>query len=85
MFFLLLVIIITIINTFRRFFSECTEANATALIPLDNILSGKFALIIGFSSTYWIKMRFLAGSLSDSVHADTIISKVRGRSKMYGH
>ena len=62
-----------IINFFRRFFSECTEANATSLIPLDTILPEICAFIIGFSYTVWTKMRSLAGSLDDGVLADAIL------------
>ena len=75
MVFLLLVIIISIIiiiNFFRRVFSECTEAIATSLIPLDTILPEICALIVGFSCTVWIKMSSLAGSLADGVLADAI-------------
>ena len=50
------IIIIIIINFFRRVFSEYTEANATSLIPLDAILPEICAFIIGFSFTMWIKM-----------------------------
>ena len=51
----------------RQVFSECTEANATSLIPLDSR-----DLCIGFSCTVWTKMRSLAGSFADGVVADTI-------------
>ena len=64
---------VIIINFFRRFFSECTEANATSLIPLDTILPEICAFIIGFSYTVWTKMRSLAGSLDDGVLADAIL------------
>ena len=50
------IIIIIIINFFRWVFSECTEANATSLIPLDTILPEICAFIIGFSCTVWTKM-----------------------------
>ena len=77
MVFLLLVIIIIIsINFFRRVFSECTEANATSLIPLDTILPEICAFIIGFSCTVWTKMRSLADSLADGVLADAWLASL---------
>ena len=54
-FFDLFIIIIIIINFFRRVFSECTEAVATSLIPLVINFSEICALIIGFSFTVWTK------------------------------
>ena len=77
-------------------FSECTEANATSLIPLDTIPE-KCAFNIGFICTVWTKMKSLAGSLADGVLADAIlipphppipptnIRKVRGSRKKYGY
>ena len=44
-----------------------TEANATSLIPLDTILPGICAFIIGFTCTVWITTMSLACSLADSV------------------
>ena len=94
---LLLIIIIIFINFFRWVFSECTEANATSLVPLDTILPEKCAFIIGFRCTVWNKMRSLTGSLVDGVLADAIlipfrspilptnIRKVRGPQKTYGN
>ena len=73
MVFSVIIIIIIIINFFRRVFSESTEANATSLIPLDTILPEICAYIIGFSCTVWTKMRSLAGSLADGVIADAIL------------
>ena len=76
---------------------ECTEVNATLLIPLQTIDSDKCAFIIGFSCTVWTKMMSLAGSLADGVLADAIlippcppilptnILKVRGPRKRYGN
>ena len=55
MVFLLFIIIIIIINFFRRVFSECTEAVATSLIPLVTNFPEIFAFIIGFSFTVWTK------------------------------
>ena len=75
MVFLLLVIII--INFFRRVFSECTEAIAISLIPLDIILPEICAFIIGFSYTVWTKMRSLYCSLADGVLADAILISPR--------
>ena len=72
-FLLLVIIIIIIMNFFRRVFTECTEANATSLIPLDTILPEIYAFIIGYSCTVWTKMRPLTGSLTDGVLADTIL------------
>ena len=66
----MILIIILIINLFRRVFSECTEANATSLLLLDTILLEIYAFIIGFRCTVWTKMRSLAGSLADGVLAD---------------
>ena len=63
MVFLLFIIIIIIINFFRRVFSEYTEANVTSLIPQDTILPEICAFINGFSYTVWTKVRSLAGSL----------------------
>ena len=57
----LFIIIIIVINFFRRVFSEYTEVNATSIIPLDNILPEIYAFIIGFSCTVWTKMRSLTG------------------------
>ena len=54
MIFLLLVIII-IINFFRRVFSECTEAVATSLIPLVTNFPVICAFIFGLSFTVWTK------------------------------
>ena len=65
--FSVIIFILIIIHFFRRVFSECTETNATSLVPLDTILPEICALIIGFSSTVWTKMRLLAGSLADGV------------------
>ena len=61
--FIIIIIIIIIIQFFGRVFSECTEANATSLILLDNILPEKCAFVIGFSCTVWTKMFSLAGSM----------------------
>ena len=70
----IIIIIILIINFFRRVFSECTEANATSLIPLDIILPEICVFIIGFSCTVWTKMRrSLAGSLADGLLSDAIL------------
>ena len=55
----LFIIIIIIINFFRRVFSEYTGANATSLIPIDTVLPEICAFIIGFSCTVWTKMRSL--------------------------
>ena len=49
------------------FFSEYTEAVTTSLIPLDAILPEICAIIIGFSSTVWTKIRSLTDSLTDGV------------------
>ena len=90
----LISIIIIIIYSFRRFFSEYTEAFATSLIPLDIILPEICAYIIGFSCTVWTKMTFLASSLADGVltaaisnfprppQPPTNIRKVRGPKKV---
>ena len=51
------IIIIIIINFFRVFFSECTEAIATSLIPLVTNFPEICDFIIGFSFTEWTKMR----------------------------
>ena len=72
-FVLLVIIIIIIINFFRRVFSECTEVNATSLIPLDTILPKKCAFIIGSSCTVWTKMRFWPAHLADGVLAEAIL------------
>ena len=53
MFFLLLVIII--INFFRRIFSECTEAVATSLYHIVTNFPEICPFIIGFSFTVWTK------------------------------
>ena len=45
---ILIIIIVIIIIFFGRIFSECTEANATSLIPLDTIHPEKW-----FSCTVW--------------------------------
>ena len=67
-------------NFFKRVFTECTEANATSLIPLDTIIPEIYAFIIGYSCTVWTKMRSLTGSLADGVLAYTI-RMVRGLQK----
>ena len=67
-------LLIIIINFFRRVFSECTEENATSLIPLDTILPEKFGFIIGFNSTVWTKIISLAGTLADGELADAFNS-----------
>ena len=79
MVFQLLVIIISIIiiiikHFFRRVFSdsECTEVNATSLIPLSAILPEICAFIIGFSCTVWTKTTSLACSLTGGVLAGAI-------------
>ena len=43
------------------------------LVPLDIIIPGICAVIIGFSCTVWTKMTSLAGSLADAVLADAIL------------
>ena len=53
----IVIIIIIIINFFRRVFSECTEAIATSLIPLVTNFPEICAFINGFSFTVWTKMR----------------------------
>ena len=67
--------VITIINQqlLQTDFLECTEANATLLIPIYAILREICAFIIGFSCTVWTKMRSFAGSLADGVLADAIL------------
>ena len=57
--FIIIIIIIFIINFFKRAFSECTEAITISLIPLESILPEEYAFIIGFSCTVWTKMRYL--------------------------
>ena len=47
----IIIIIIIFINFFRLVFSECTEANTTALVPLDTSLPGICAFIICVSCT----------------------------------
>ena len=46
--FSIIIIIIIIINFFKRDFSECTEAIATSLIPLYTILPEIYAFILVF-------------------------------------
>ena len=53
------IIIIIIINFFRRVFSVYTEAVTTSLIPIDAIPPEICAFIVGFSCTVWTKMRSL--------------------------
>ena len=45
----IIIIIIFMINFFRRVFSEYTEAITTSFIPLEIILPEKYAFIIDFS------------------------------------
>ena len=71
--FSVIIIIIIIINFFRRVFSEYTEANATSLIPLDNILPEICAFTIGFGCTVRTKTRSLAASLAYGALADAIL------------
>ena len=66
-FLLLVIIIIIIIHFFRRFFSECTEAVTTSLIPHSYHFPENFAFMIGFSFTVWTKKS-----------AKTIQKQVRG-------
>ena len=70
---MIIIIKIMIIDYFRRVFLECTEVNATSLIPLDTVLSEKCAFIIVCSCTVWTKMWSLSGSLVNGVLADTIL------------
>ena len=57
--FLRFIIIIIIINLFRRVFSEYTEAVTTSLMPIHAILPEICAYIVGFSCTVCTKMRSL--------------------------
>ena len=70
-FLLLVIIIILIINFFRWFFSKCTEAVATSLIPLVTNFPEICAFIIGFSFTM-DKNEALVGSLTNGMLAETI-------------
>ena len=72
-FLLLVIIIINIINFFRRVFSEYTGVVTTSLTRLDTILPEICSFIIGFSCNVWTKMRSLAGSLADGVLVDAIL------------
>ena len=56
---MIIIIIIILINFFRRVFSEYTEVVTTSLLPIDAILPEICAFIVGFSSTVWTKMRSL--------------------------
>ena len=74
---IIIIIIFIIINFFRRVFSECTEALATSLMPLETIPPESCAFIIGFCCTVRTKMRSLAGLLADGVLADAILISPR--------
>ena len=60
----LFIIIIIIINFFRRVLSECSLHHLSPIF---------LRFIIGFSCTVWTKMRSLTGSLADGVLADAIL------------
>ena len=53
MVFSVIIIIIIIINFFKRVFSECTEAVATSPIPHSYKFPEICAFIFGFSFTVW--------------------------------
>ena len=66
--------VIIIFNFFRQ---DCTEANATSLIPIHTILPEICTFIIGFSCTVCTITRSLAGSLADGVLDDAILNLPR--------